>query len=162
MYMLSFGIVHRGCIVNELSRALPQLRMICPGGFIVSPSAADEVLVLDHPSDADLEAVLSYAKNSPGIAEAEVLERSSDKVFVRILTCKAPESYCSEAVAKHHCFRIGLEIQEGGVELWNVGCRNRSQADALVEELKSMGQLKNYKITEASWNSLIEGISACQ
>ena len=44
MFRLKFGIVHRGCLVNEISRALPDLRLICPGGFILGPNTVEEVI----------------------------------------------------------------------------------------------------------------------
>ncbi len=37
MIQVEFGIVHEGCLVNELSRALPEIRFICPGGFVLGP-----------------------------------------------------------------------------------------------------------------------------
>ena len=156
MYKLVFGIVHRGCLVNELSRALPEIRLICPGGFILSPSSVEEVLVLDSASEQDLESVLDYFRKSPGIAEVEVLERLPQQAFIRIRTSTAPKTFCSEAVARHRCFPLGIEIQQRGVEQWKVGCRDRSQAEALVEELKTMGELKHHSISEVSWKALLE------
>ncbi len=37
MIQVEFGIVHEGCLVNELSRSLPEIRFICPGGFVLGP-----------------------------------------------------------------------------------------------------------------------------
>ena len=48
MHKLEFGIAHRGCIVNEMSKALPNVRFVCPGGFILPDGYADEILSLDQ------------------------------------------------------------------------------------------------------------------
>ena len=117
MYKLEFGIVHRGCIVNEMSRALPQVRFICPGGFLVSPSSVDEVLVLDNPSEQDIASVLDYLRSSPKIAECELLERLPHRAVVRMLTSAVAETSCSDAVAKHRCFLLEKFQREG----WNNG-----------------------------------------
>lgn len=158
MFKLEFGIVHRGCLVNELSRAFPRVRLICPGGFILGPSSAEELLVLDRPSEVDLENVLNHLRNAPEIAETQLVEHRADKAFIRILTSANPEAgFCSEAVAKNRCFRIGMEIQEGGVEHWKVACWERSQAEQLLKELAHMGELKHQSISEDSWQVLLEG-----
>jgi len=47
MFQVEFGVAHRGCLVNELSRAFPDVRFICPGGFVAG-SSAEEVIVLDR------------------------------------------------------------------------------------------------------------------
>jgi hypothetical protein len=155
MFRLEFGIEHRGCVVNELSRAVPHVRLICPGGFILDDRSADEVLVLDKPEESDVDAVLDFLGRSDGIKEAKLLERTVDKAFVRILTTVAPDAgYCSEAVEGNHGFRLGYEIQQGGVERWDVGLLGRSQAEALVERLKGMGELKYHRVSEVSWAGL--------
>ena len=43
MCKLEFGIVHNGCVVNELSRTLPDVRVSSVGGFRISPTRVDEV-----------------------------------------------------------------------------------------------------------------------
>ena len=155
MFKLEFSIVHRGCLVNELSRELPQVRFVCPGGFILGPDSAEEVLALDDPTDSDVDSVMGLLRRSEDIAEVELLERTADRAFVRILTSSSPETgYVSQAVERNRCFRIGTEVQEGGVEQWVVGCLRRSQAEALVEELGSMGELKYHRLSEASWAAL--------
>jgi len=73
VYKLEFGIVHRGCLVNELSRAFPKIRLICPGGFILSPSSVEEVFVLDSATEQDLALVVDHLRKSPGITEVKVL-----------------------------------------------------------------------------------------
>ena len=157
MFKLEFGIVHRGCLVNELSRAVPKIRFICPGGFILGPSSTEEILAIDKPDEGDVQAVMGYLKGSPGIAEAEVVERTPDKAFIRILTSANPEGFCSEAVARNRCFRIGMEIQHGGVERWAVGSFERAQAEQLLKDLAGLGELKYHSISEVSWQALLEG-----
>jgi len=46
MFKLEFGTEHRGRVVNELSRALPDLRLVCPGGFHIDADSAEEILAL--------------------------------------------------------------------------------------------------------------------
>ena len=141
-----------------MSRALPDLKIISAGGFIVSPTQADEVLIIEDPTDEDVEASLDFLKNSGEIEVAKEIERTDEKAFIRILTTAAPETgYCSEAVAKNRCFNLGMEVQEAGVEQWRVGCLERSQAEQLVEDLKGMGDLRYHRITESSWTDLLAG-----
>ena len=78
MYKLEFGIVHEGCVDNELSRAVPDVRLVHPGGFIVSADLAEEVLALNNPTDAHVESVLEFLRESNGLAEVELPERTSD------------------------------------------------------------------------------------
>ena len=157
MFKLEFGIVHRDCVVNELSRALPEIRIISAGGFITSPTEADEVLIIDSSSDADIDSFMNFLQNSPKIAEADLMKRLPDKAFVRILCSAGPETgYCSQAVYKNRCFNLGKEVQIGGVEQWTVGARQRLQAENLVKDLQEMGDLKYHTITEVSWNALID------
>ena len=156
MFKLEFGIVHEGCIVNEMSRALPHIRLICPGGFILGPNSADEIIALDNPTDGDVESVLTFLRNAPTIPEASLVERTPDRAFVHLLSSKDPAvGYCSQAVYSNRCFRLGSEVQHGGVEQWKVGCKERSYADALVEDLKAMGELRYHRLSEASWEELI-------
>lgn len=161
MFKLKFGIVHRGCLVNELSRAVPKVRFICPGGFVLGKSSAEEILVVDAPKEGEIQAVMNHLKANPGIAESEVLEQTADKAFIRILTSANPETgFCSEAVARQRGFRIGMEIQQGGVEQWEVGCLQRVQAERIVAELEGMGELKYHSIAEVSWHELLQGETA--
>ena len=156
MFKVEFGVVHRGCLVNQLSRAVPSVRFICPGGFILGPTSAEEILVLDKPSDQELQAVLEHLEQAAGIAESQLLERLVNKAFVRILTSASPEKgYCSEVVAKNHGFRIGMEIQEGGVEKWKVGCFERGHAEQLLKDLALLGEMKAQSIREVSWQELL-------
>ena len=156
MFKVEFGVVHRGCLVNQLSRDVPSVRFVCPGGFILSPTAAEEILVLDNPSEGEVQAVLDSLSDADGIAESHLLERTSDKTFIRILTETSPDQgYCSEAVARNHGFRIGMEIQQGGVEKWKVGCFERGQAENLLKEMALMGELKSQSIEEVSWEELL-------
>ena len=156
MFLLEFGIVHEGCVVNELSRAVPDVRLICPGGFILDANSADEIIALEKPTDAEVEAVLGFLEDSNSIAESSLVERTPDRAFVHLRSSAAPEvGYCSQAVERNRCFRIGQEIQLGGVEQWRVGCGARSNAEGLIEDLKGMGDLRYSRVSEASWNELI-------
>jgi len=161
MYRLEFGIAHRGCIVNQLSNAIPQVRFICPGGFILGGGYADEVITLDQPSDEDVAAVMAWFGESPAIEELELLERTSDKATIAILAnAEPPQGYCSQAVERNRCFRIGYEIQQGGVEQWVVGAKKLEYAEGLVEDLKGMGDLKYARISESSWLDLVDAVSS--
>ena len=156
MFKVEFGVVHRGCLVNQLSRAVPSVRFICPGGFILGPTSAEEILVLDNPSEQELQAVLDHLEQDSGIAECSLLEQSGDKAFVRILTSASPgEGYCSEVVADNQGFRIGMEIQQGGLEKWKVGCFERANAEKLLEDLAKLGEIKSQSISEVSWQELL-------
>ena len=156
MFKVEFGVVHRGCLVNQLSRAVPSVRFICPGGFILGPTSAEEILVLDNPIQQELEAVLDHLERDSGIAECSLLERSGDKAFVRILTSASPgEGYCSEVVANNRGFRIGMEIQQGGLEKWKVGCFERANAEQLLKDLARLGEIKSQSISEVSWQELL-------
>ena len=73
MVKLEFGVVHEGCIVNELSRALPEIRFICPGGFVLSQSSAEEIIVIDKADDRKIEATLDFLHTSEAIAEADLI-----------------------------------------------------------------------------------------
>ena len=116
MFKLEFGIVHEGCLVNRMSRALPNLKIVSAGGFIVTPTQADEILIIEKPTDQDVEDALSFLKNSGEIEVARELERTKDKSFIRILTTAAPNTgYCSAAVAKNRCFNLNMEIQHASL-----------------------------------------------
>jgi hypothetical protein len=111
---------------------------------------------LDNPSEPELQAVLDHLEHASGIAESSLLERSADKAFVRILTCASPgQGYCSEVVARNHGFRIGMEIQQGGIEKWKVGCFERSHAEQLLQELAKLGEVKSQSISDVSWQELL-------
>ena len=156
MFWLEFGVVHEGCVVNELSRAVPNVRLICPGGFILNEHSADEIIALDGPTEAEVEAVLEVLQSSGSIAESSLVERTAVKAFVHLRSSAAPAvGYCSQAVERNRCFRIGQEIQHEGVEQWRVGCRDRSNAEGLIEDLKEMGDLRYHKISEVSSEELI-------
>ena len=99
---------------------------------------------------------MDHLSKASGIEESQLLEKAADWAFVRIRTSASPEQgYCSEAVARNHGFRIGMEIQEGGVEKWKVGCFERANAEQLLKELALMGELKSQSITHVSWQELL-------
>ena len=156
MLMVEFGIVHDGCVVNEMSRALPDIRLISAGGFTLSPTGVDEVLAIESADDGDIATVVEHFQHTPGITHVDVLERTPDKAFVRIrATVDPPGGYCSQTVERNRCFKLGKETQHGGVERWKVGCYDRAQAERLVEDLKKLGELKYHKISEVSWEALV-------
>ena len=159
LHKLEFGIAHRGCVVNQMSKALPNVRFVCPGGFILPDGYADEILSLDRPSDADVVAVIDWLKGSSAIEELEMVERTDTSAVISILAkAEPPEGYCSQAVERNRCFRIGYEIQQGGVEQWIVGAEKLQYVESLVEDLKTMGDLKFSNVTQASWNELTRAV----
>ena len=144
-----------------LSQSLPDIRFICPGGFVLNDSSAEEVIAIDKPGSTDVQSALDHLKRQPEVAEVELLESTSDKAFVRILTSANPGTgFCLEAVERNRCFPIGMEIQYGGVEHWKVGCYKRSQDDELLAQLARMGELQYQTISEASWQDVLERAAA--
>ncbi|MBM4436421.1 MAG: hypothetical protein FJ029_04120 [Actinobacteria bacterium] len=156
MVKLEFGIKHRGCLVNEASRALPDLRILAPGGFLHGAKGAEEILVIDRPGPHDVDRFLNHFRGAPGIATVELLERTPDKAFFRVyVTQNPPDGFCSEAVFRNRGLRVGLEVQVGGVEQWTVACFRREDAENLVRDLQGMGDLTYHRIGEASWGELL-------
>ena len=161
MFKLEFGIAHRDCLVNELSREMPQIRLVCPGGFILDPKTndgitAEEVIAVEGASQTEDQEVTKYLENHRGVVEVEILEQTTQSTFIRFLTCTRPETdYCSEAVRKNQCFSIGTEIQQTGIEQWEVCCYDRPQAEQLIEDLNEMGELKYHRIYETSWANML-------
>ena len=157
MFLLEFGLVHRGCIANDLSRAVPNVRMIAVGGFVVENRGADEIIALDNPTESDIESAMDFLRSADIIKEVSVIEVSPDRAFIHLVSNAGPQvGYCSEAVERNRCHKIGLEIQHGGVEQWRVRATDRSYVESLVEDLKGMGELKYHKISEeGSWEELI-------
>ena len=157
MYRVEFSIVHQGCVVNELSRTLPTLRFICPGGFVTGPSSVEELIVLDNPSDKDIEQVMGFFEKITEIDSLELLERTADKAFIYFRSLKLPETFCSKVVEQNRGFRIGMEIQQDGLEKWKVGCPERGNAEQLLKDLEPLGELKHTSISETSWQKLLDG-----
>jgi hypothetical protein len=161
MVRLEFGVVHDGCTVNELSRALPDIRFICPGGFVLSESSAEEIIVIDEADDNKIEATLAFLHASEAIAQASLIERTRGKAFIRILTQTNPESgFCSDAVSKHKGFKLGHEIQFGGVECWAVGCFLVADAANILRDIAAMGEIKHQRISESTWHELLEAMTS--
>ena len=154
MFKAEFSIIHRGCLVNELSRNFPEICFICPGGFILG-SSVEEIIVLDKPKEGEVQAVLDYLKTSYKVKTVKLLERDANKAFISFECNTLPEKFCSGIVSGNRCFRIGMEIQHGGLEIWRVGCAERQHAEHLLEELKEVGELKHSLISEVSWNELL-------
>ncbi len=157
MFLLEFGLVHRGCIANQLSQAVPNVRMIAVGGFVLENRGADEIIALDNPTDAEVDAAMDFLRSADIIDEVSVIERSGERVFIHLISNAGPEvGYCAEAVERNRCHKIGLEIQHGGVEQWRVRATQPAYLESLVEDLRGMGELKYHKISqEGSWEELI-------
>jgi hypothetical protein len=158
MFVIKFGIVHEGCLVNELSRAFPKIKFICPGGFILGPSRVEELLAVDRPSDAEVQAIIHHFQNVPGVDQVQLLERTADKAFIYFKASRVPKRFCSQAVEKNRCFKIGLETQHQGLERWTVGCSERKDAEQLLKDLAELGTLVDNSISETSWQMLLEGV----
>ena len=159
MFKVEFGVVHRGCLVNEVSRELPKLRIICPGGFVRGDSV-EEVIVLDGAGGSEVAAVIKYLEASPKVVEVEMLEQTRGKTFIRFVTTSPPEEFCSRVVEKHHGFPLGMEVQRGGVEMWRVGVARREQAQGLLDDIEALGEVKHASISETSWEELLMGGAA--
>ena len=157
MFKVEFEIRHEGCLVNELSRALPDIRLICPGGFILGASSVAELIVVDSSSDEDVGAVMDFLEGLPEVERVELLERNDGKAFIYFKSLRVPKTFCSQVVEKNHGFRIGMEIQEDGLEKWTVGCVERSDAEQLLSDLAALGELARQSITEGSWQALLDG-----
>ena len=157
MYKVKFAIVHKGCVVNELSRTFPKLRIICPGGFVTGPSSVEELVVLDKPCDKDVEEVMGFFGKLSEIDNVELLERTADKAFLYFRSQRLPKTFCSKVVETNSGFRIGMEIQEDGLEKWKVGCVTLSNAEQLLKDLRSLGELKDTSISQVPWQELLKG-----
>ncbi len=158
MFMVKFGMVHEGCLVNELSRAFPMVKFICPGGFILGPSSVEELLVIDQPSDEEVNAVIHHLRNTRGVDQVKLLERAGNKAFVYFKACVVPKRFCAQVVEKSRCFKIGLETQNQGLERWTVGCAERKDAEQLLLDLSELGTVVEKSIIETSWQTLLEGV----
>ena len=156
MFRVEFSIVHRGCLVNEMSREFPELRIICPGGFITGDSV-EELIVLDKPTEDQVQGVLDYLAASPKVTEVALVERTAERVFILFICGPLPEAFCSRVVQKHHGFPIGMEIQRDGLEIWRVACTDRGEAERLLEEIATLGDLKDSSISQGSWEELLAG-----
>jgi hypothetical protein len=157
MFLIKFGIVHEGCLVNELSRAFPTVKFICPGGFILGPSRVEELLAVDQPSDVDVQAVIRHFQNVRGVDQVQLLERTADKAFIYFKASVVPKRFCSQVVEKNRCFKISLETQHQGLEHWTVGCSERKDAEQLLLDLAELGTVVEKSIAEVSWQILLEG-----
>ena len=154
MFKVEFHIVHQGCLANEMSRAFPTLRFICPGGFIAD-SSVSELVALDAPDDEDVQAVMDFFAGRDEIVEAKLLERTADKAFIHYTSSRMPETFCSQVVQRNCGFPIGMEMQEAGLEKWTVACVKRGQAESLLKDLETLGQIQHADITETSWQELL-------
>ena len=157
MIKVAFGIVHRDCLVNELSRKFPRLQIVCPGGFRTGKQSVEEILALATNDKRQVEAVLGYLRSSQGVIKAEWLATSGRFVFLLLATRRIPKTgFVSAVVAKNRCFRLVFEVQEGGIEKWVVGCVSRGSADHLLADLARLGPLNYATISEVSYGELMK------
>ena len=49
MFKVEFGMIHENCPTNQMSRALPHVRFISPGGFELEGSVVEEVAACPQP-----------------------------------------------------------------------------------------------------------------
>lgn len=159
MFLLEFGLIHDGCIVNQLSRFIPRVRIVAVGGFVLSNGGANEIIALDCPVESEVESALEFLRKSQMIDSVSVVENSDHRVFIHLISNSAPEvGYCSETVNRNLCHKVGLEIQHEGVEQWKVMSTEVSYFETLIGDLKKMGDLKYHKVSrEVSWEDLIAG-----
>ena len=157
MFQVEFSIVHTGCLVNELSQEFPEIRFICPGGFITGPSAVEELIILDEPNDDQVQSVLAHLEAMNEIESARLLEHTDNKAFIYFRSTRVPQAFCSQVVEKNRGFRIGFEVQQHGLETWRVACAERDHAEQLLKDLEPLGQLKAKSIKEVSWQTLLDG-----
>ena len=142
MFFLEFGLVHDGCIVNQLSRFMPQVCIVAVGGFVLSNGDADEIIALDCPSESEVESVLEFLRKSQMIDKVKLIENSDHHVFIHLISNSAP--------------KVGFEIQHEGVEHWKVISTNVSYFETLIEGIKERGDLKYHKMSiQRSWEDLI-------
>ena len=158
MFKVEFALVHNNCPTNQMSRALPHIRFISPGGFVVGDGMVEEVAAVHKPSDADVQAVLDYLGSTPGYEEFEVLERTPQWAFIRWMAACSPQGFCSQIVEKNRGFKIGMEIQHGGLERWTVACMTRAQAGQLLEDLQQLGDVQSGTITETTWEHVFDPV----
>ena len=158
MFKVQFGMIHNNCPTNQMSRALPHIRFVSPGGFELNQSVVEEVAALHNPSDDDVEAVLAYLGNTPGYNEFELLERTPQWAFIRWRATCSPQGFCSQVVDRNRCFKIGMETQHHGLEQWTVGCATRQQAEQLLADLRELGEVQFESITETTWEHVFDPV----
>ena len=159
MFKVAFAIVHDRCPTNRMSRALPHIRFISPGGFVVGEGRVEEVAAVHRPSDQDVQAVLDYLAGTPGYDEFELLERTPQWAFIRWKAACAPQGFCSQVVEKNRGFKIGMETQHEGLERWTVACITREHAEQLLADLRQLGEVRVGTITETSWEHVFDPVA---
>ena len=146
------------CPTYRMSLALPHVRFISPGGFVVGDEMVEEVAAVYHPSDEDVQAVLDYLGSTPGYEHFELLERTPKWAFIRWRAVCSSKGFCSQVVEKNLGFKIGMEIQHEGLERWTVGCATRGDAEQLLEDLHQLGDVKVAQITETTWERVFDPV----
>ena len=160
MFEVKFSIIHEACLVNELSRQFPKVRFICPGGFIIGSSAVEEMIVFEAYDDRLVNSIIGYLEARDEIESVRLLERAGGKAFIYFRAGKPTHIFCSQVVERNRGFRIGFEIQQGGLETWRVACVERADAEQLFKDLEALGQIKSRSITETSWHTLLQGVES--
>lgn len=159
MFKVKFGVKHWGCLVNELSREFLDVRIICPGGFRTNKGNVDGVEEIIAPftiKETLIKQIISFLDKDSRVLQVEVLEKNNGFTFIRFTAIVPPEAqFVSDVVTKNKCFRIGLEEQSEGIESWTVGCVLKEDAQKLLAELKTIGELKYGEVIKGSYKELI-------
>ena len=106
MYTLEFGIVHQDCVVNELSRKYPSVKIVCLGGIVLDPNLSDghtaeEILSIESSNETEILDSIQFLKEHDQISEISIIEKATGKSIVRLLASAVPVTgYCSEAELK--------------------------------------------------------------
>ncbi len=158
MFRVEFAIVHDHCPTNELSRAMPDIRIISPGGFVIDGDTVEEIAALHRPTDEDVQTVLDYIASTPRYKAFELLERTPEWAFIRWTAACSAKGFCSQAVEKNRGFKIGMEIQHEGLERWTVGCITREHAEQLLKDIEQLGEVHTSTITETTWARVFDPV----
>ena len=76
-----------------------------PGGFITGPSAVEELIILDPPTDSLVHSVLAHLEAMDEIESVCLLERTPDKAFIYFRSIRVPQAFCSQVVQKNPWFQ---------------------------------------------------------
>lgn len=157
MIKLKFGVVHKDCLVNELSREFSRLKIVCPGGFQTGKKSVEEIIALATKDKRKVKTVIDYLKSRQCVSKVALLKRTGRFTFLLFTTKSIPTTgFVSTAVTKNRCFRLAPEVQEGGIEKWVVGCVSRDCVKQLKTDLAQLGELKYAKVSNVSYSELIK------
>jgi len=156
VFKVKFGLEHRGCLVNELSRQFPDVRIMCPGGFHMDDGNVEEIIAPFVTKETVIKDIISFLDKDSRVLEVELLEKNNGFAFIRFTSrVLQGATFVSDVVAKNRFFRIGVEEQSGGIERWTVGCVLEENTQKLLAELKTIGELKYGEVTKGSYKELI-------